>query len=45
MDNQESGLNRPSNNSREWKLIEKLVLEVQGEQRRARHFIAVPPTR
>lgn len=38
MDNQESGLNRPSNNSREWKLIEKLVLEVQGEQRRARRW-------
>ena len=38
MDNQEPGLNRPSNNSREWKLIEKLVLEVQGEQRRARRW-------
>lgn len=38
MDNQESGLSRPSSSSREWKLIEKLVMEVQGEQRRARRW-------
>ena len=38
MDNENNQLNRPNDNSREWKLIEKLVLEVQGEQRRARRW-------
>lgn len=39
MDNQETqSLQRPADDSREWKLIEKLVTEVQGEQRRARRW-------
>lgn len=39
MDNEnQSGLCRPEESSREWKLIEKLVLDLQGEQRRSRRW-------
>src|SRR5690554_4628754 len=39
MDNEnQSGLRRPEESSREWKLIEKLVLDLQGEQRRSRRW-------
>lgn len=30
--------NRPNDNSKEWKLIEKLLMEMQGEQRRSRRW-------
>src|SRR5690554_7791697 len=32
------GLPRPEDSSREWKLIEKVVLDLQGEQRRSRRW-------
>src|SRR5690554_7261757 len=39
MDNEnQSGLRRPKESSREWKLIKKLVLNLQGEQRRSRRW-------
>ena len=39
MDNeQQTGLPRPEDSSREWKLIEKVVMDLQGEQRRSRRW-------
>lgn len=38
MDNQSPQLHRPADSSREWKLIEKVVMEMQGEQKRARRW-------
>lgn len=39
MDNQQPNFQRPADNSnREWKLIEKVVMEMQGEQKRARRW-------
>ncbi len=34
----QAGLPRPEDTSREWKLIEKVVLDLQGEQRRSRRW-------
>lgn len=39
MDNeQQTHLPRPEDSSREWKLIEKVVMDLQGEQRRSRRW-------
>ena len=39
MDNHEGqGMNRPDDQSKEWKLIEKVVMEMQTEQKRARRW-------
>ena len=39
MDNEnQTKLSRPEDSSREWKLIEKVVMDLQGEQRRARRW-------
>ena len=38
MDNGNNDMNRPEDNSKEWKLIEKLVMDLQQEQRRTRRW-------
>lgn len=38
MDNQQPNMQRPESNSKEWKLIEKVVMDMQGEQKRARRW-------
>jgi protease-4 len=38
MDNQNEVNQRPADNSKEWKLIEKVVMDLQGEQRKSRRW-------
>src|SRR5690606_33865188 len=39
MDNEQGdNMNRPHDQSKEWKLIEKVVMEMQGEQKRSRRW-------